>query len=335
MKRMRRRLAPFSALFSLLLALPLWASAGDLIEVPIPGGKDGVGFDELRFAPGLRKILAPGGGTGKLFLVDLETRKVTGISGFGIGAYKGGHGQGVTSADEGRGLVFLVDRTSMTLAALDPATWRIADAVPVSSAPDAVRYVAATGEVWVTEPAAGRIEVFSLSQSTRLEHAAFIPVPGGPQALELDPLRGLAYTHLQKEETLALDVSSRAEAGRWRNGCAASRGLALDAERGLLFSGCSEGKVTAVSLRERGKLLSSLDVGPGVDAIAYSPKRRRLYVPAGKSELLAVVSAADDGTLTQLDEVYAPRGAHCAAADDRGGVWICDPAGGRLGFLLD
>src|ERR1019366_399675 len=53
------------------------ADAGWAISpVPLPGGAPGIGFDDLRYAPVLGQILAPGGRTGNLDLVDPGTLAV-------------------------------------------------------------------------------------------------------------------------------------------------------------------------------------------------------------------------------------------------------------------
>src|SRR5690348_14159515 len=93
--------------------------------VPLPGGSPaGIGFDDMRYSPSLHRVIAPAGRTGALDLVDPATKKVTSIPGFSSDTSFGGgagHGQGTTSADEGRGLLFASDRTARTLVVVDPA----------------------------------------------------------------------------------------------------------------------------------------------------------------------------------------------------------------------
>ena len=84
--------------------------------VAIPGAQGGTGFDDLLFSPKLKKVIVPGGGTGQVLLIDPATQEMTPI---GIlnpkNVYYGDHGQGVTSADEGDGFLFTIDRTAMTV----------------------------------------------------------------------------------------------------------------------------------------------------------------------------------------------------------------------------
>src|SRR5438309_69432 len=52
------------------------------IPVDVPGGAGGAGFDDLRWAPALGRVLVPGARTGNLDLIDPVTREVKAIGGF-------------------------------------------------------------------------------------------------------------------------------------------------------------------------------------------------------------------------------------------------------------
>src|SRR6187200_1920565 len=61
------------------------SSASARIEVStiaLPGGEGGIGFDDLRYSPRLRRVLVPAGRTGAVDLVDLATGEVEAIRGF-------------------------------------------------------------------------------------------------------------------------------------------------------------------------------------------------------------------------------------------------------------
>ena len=314
--------------------LPLPAVTLTATPVPLPGGEGGIGFDDLLFVPELGRIVVPAGRTGNLDLVDPATREVTAIGGFSaVSPAAEGHGAGTTSADYGRGLLFATDRTARKLVVVDPAAKKIVAKADLAGSPDYVRWVAPTGEIWVTEPDGERIEIFSLPKSGPPvpRHAAFLPVPGGPESLVVDAGRGRAYANLwEKQSTLAIDVRARSVALPLRNPCAGARGLALDARRNLLFIGCAEGRAAALDLARGGALAGVFGRGSGVDIIAYSPALGHLYLPGSKSSTLAVIGVSAKGALGLLAVGVTARGAHCAAADDRGGVWVCDPERGRL-----
>lgn len=324
---------------AMFVAAALLSAAGAAAPVPLPmpGGEAGIGFDDLRYSPELGRVVVPAGRTGRLDLVDPRSRAVESVDGFTrTGSRTRGHGDGTTSADFGDGFVFAIDRTDRTLNVVDPRERRLVTRAKLGGAPDYVRWVGATGEVWVTEPDRERVEVFRFERTSApaLTRTATISIPGGPEALVVDSASGRAYTNTFKDATIAIEIRTRAVAARWSNGCRGARGIALDAPRGLVFVGCEEGKAVALEVSQ-GKAVGAVGTGDGVDGIAYSDKLAHLYVPAGDAGTLTVVAVGEHGELRALGAVPAARDAHCAAADDQGNVWICDPGKGRLLVVAD
>src|SRR5712692_7645751 len=135
-----------------LSCVGMLAASGAITPTPLalPGGESGIGFDDMGFASSIHRVLVPAGRSGNLDLIDPDTKQVTAIGGFSSRAsFGGGHGQGVTSADEGRGLLFATDRDAKKLNVIDPKTQSVVATAPLAGGPDYVRYVPATGEVWV------------------------------------------------------------------------------------------------------------------------------------------------------------------------------------------
>jgi len=325
------------ALFASLSAFFLAAQAGGPISIDLPGGSGGIGFDDLRFAPSLNALLVPAGRTGALDLVDPRTGAVTTIGGFHkTGKFGGGHGEGTTSADEGRAFLFATDRDSKEVAVVDPRARQIVSRGKLSASPDYVRFAAPTGEIWVTEPDAERIEIFHVEGKTPGSPVAAgrIEVKGGPESLVIDAKRGRAYSHLWGGRTVAIDLKTKAIVATWSNGCKGSRGIALDEERGFLFVGCGEGKAVVLNAAD-GRPLSSATAGDGVDIIDYSPKLGHLYFPGGKSATMATFAVSPTGVLSLLGTVPTAAGAHCVVADPSGNAYVCDPQKGRLLVFKD
>jgi hypothetical protein len=186
--------------------------------------------------------------------------------------------------------------------------------VDLAGDPDYVRWVAPTGELWVTQPDKDRIEIFTLPATGPAVpvHKELLAVPGGPESLIVDAAHGRAYTHLWKSTTLAINLKTRAIVARWPNGCTGSRGIALDAERGFLFAGCAEGKAVVLDVNKNGAVLSTLRAGAGVDIIAYNPRLGHLYLPGGTSQTMAILGVSKTGKLSLLSTVKTARGAHSA-----------------------
>jgi hypothetical protein len=326
----------------LLLAPPAVSAAAPAKlaaeAVPLPGGEGGIGFDDLGYSARLGKVLVPAGRTGKLQLIDPATRKMEEVAGFQASdPADSGHGAGTTSAEEGKGWIFAIDRTALRLSVIDPRKRAIVAGAPLAGSPDYVRYVAATNEVWVTEPDKDGIEVFSLSSADppAPSHHAFLPIPGGPESLVIDGGAKRAYANLWKSSTVAIDLAAHKVVQTWPNGCEGSRGLALDAGRGLLFVGCAEGGADVLDLAHGGAVKDRFRFGAGTDIVAYDAKLGHLYVPASKTGQMAVVGVSREGKLSLLATADTAVGAHCAVADGRRQVWVCDPKGGRLLVVRD
>lgn len=306
-----------------------------IVPVALPGGSAGIGFDDLGYSPDLGRVLVPAGRTGNLDLIDPKSLAVTTIAGFSSeAAYGGGHVEGTTSADVAEGRLIAIDRTRRVLVVIDPSTKQIVGSANLASGPDYVRYVTSTHEVWVTEPDAEQIEILSLTGQAPA-HAGTISIKGGPESLVIDPSGLRAYTHLWNDQTVAVDLNSRSVSAPWSNGCSTgSRGIALDTSRGFLFTGCAEGKVTALDVKS-GKLLSTQSIDSGVDVIAYNPQLAHLYAPSASSGALAVVGVSTQGQLSLLGTASTARGAHCVTVDNLGQAWVCDPDHGQLLMVQD
>jgi len=295
----------------------------------------GIGFDDLGFSRQLRKVLVPAGGSGRIDLVDPDSFAVTSTVRGASTPYAGGHGDGITSADSDGTRLFATDRTSKRVLVVNPSTGALSTWAPLAGHPDYVRWVGATRELWVTEPDEERIEIFSLGPDDVLRAAGQLSIEGGPESLVIDETGKRAFTHLWKGVTLAIDVGKRSVLAKWPNGCRGSRGIAFDAQDGLVFAACAEGRLVALDVNHDGRKLGSIATGDGVDVIAYNPTLRHAYVPASKTADMTVVGVSAAGELRSLRVVPTAKGAHCVAADDRAHAWVCDPVHGQLLLVTD
>jgi hypothetical protein len=188
----------------------------------------------------------------------------------------------------------------------------------------------------VTEPGAEQIEIFSWSGTPEEPPVAVatIPVANGPESLVIDETAGRAYSHRWQRSTVAIDMKGRQIVEEWATGCAASRGIEIDAKRRFLFVACSEGTVSVFDLKD-GHRLSTMAAGAGFDVIGYSVGLGHLYLAGSSCACLIVAGVSDVGAIGLLGRRPAPSGTHCAAADDRGSAWVCDPDSGRIWRVRD
>jgi DNA-binding beta-propeller fold protein YncE len=307
---------------------PLKAAA-----VSLPGGEEGIGFDDIVYAPDLRQVIVPAAQTGRVYLVDPTTRSHESCA-----AWQGR----TTSADAGDGYVFASDRSHSAVNVIDPKLHKVVASATLKMEPDIVRYVPATHEVWVTEedPQKGQVEIltFSADSNIRLSHVADVKVTGGgPESLAVDPVRSRVYTNREDQKrTVAIDIASRRIVAEWKNGTElSSSGLALDEAGGWLFVGSGAGGVSVVDVVHNGKILGTLKVGKGTDIIGYNPSLRHVYVPDPKEGTLAIIGVSSAGEPRLLGIVETAKGSHAATADNRGQVWVTDPRHGQLLVVKD
>ncbi|HEY6843875.1 MAG TPA: hypothetical protein VI391_06885 [Thermoanaerobaculia bacterium] len=301
-------------------------------SIPIAHDGKGIGFDDLGYSRSLQRVLVPAGRTGSIVLIDPANHSTTAITGLSREeSYGGGHGEGTTSVDEGGGALYATDRTAQEVVVIDPVSRAITARARLASGPDYVRYVAPTGELWVTEPDSGRIEIFTLSP---LKHAGFITVAGGPESLIIDAAGGRAFTHLWDGASVAIDIHSRQITSKWPNRCGGSRGIAFDAKSQFLFAACTEGKAVVMDVAHGGKVLATARSGRGVDIIDYDPVRRHLYFPAARSATLTIFNVGANGALTAVSTTPIVQGSHCVTTDGKD-AYVCDPNGGRILIVHD
>lgn len=291
--------------------------------LPLPGGEDGIPFDDLHFAREPGRVVAPGGSTDRVALIDPAAMEVTALDAAGA----------VDSADAGGGLVFALHRSSSRLEVLDAESGASLASAPVTGAPDYVRFVASRGEVWITEPGSGRIEVFALPDSGEPvpASAGFVEIGGGPEGLAIDDQRGVAYAHRFSGELVVIDLAERAVIASWDTGCGGAHGIpAFDSARGLVFAGCRDAEVVVLDASSGAVLDRRALDGGGATILAYSAALGHFYLRGDPGQEVEILEVAGDGTLTLLGAVQAGLEGHCAQADDAGQFYVCDARRGQL-----
>jgi hypothetical protein len=309
--------------------------------LPLPGVTGSTNFDDFQFDAASGKLLIPAGQSGKLEIVDPATRAVTTtISGFSTDPAPNGRHGGTTSASAGAGYWFASDRSTHTVNIVDPKKGAIVATAKLAGGPDYVRYVAPTGEVWVTEPHdGGLIEVFKLTTGDppSLTSTGTFPVPDAPESLVIDATRGRAYTNDEpKQKTEAIDLKTHAIVATWPNACKGeASGMVLDEARGLIVIGCGEGAAAVLDIAHDGAQRGYFRIVTHTDIIGYDPTLGHVYLPGAQSATMAILGLSSAGDLSLLGIASAAQGSKCVVMDDRHTAWICDPAHGQLLYVPD
>ena len=171
------------------------------------------------------------------------------------------------------------------------STGNLVTSSPVQSAPDIIRFISATNELWVTEKELNQIEIFSISDDDPpvLKSSRVISVPNGPEALVIDDQRGLAFTNRPNQGlTDVIQVMTHSVIAQWGNGCSSAKGMAVDENEGYLFEACGEGKLVVMDINNDGYQVTSQNYGGDLDSVAYNPNLHHVYLPSSASGMVAI-----------------------------------------------
>jgi DNA-binding beta-propeller fold protein YncE len=303
-------------------------------SIALPGGPP-AGMDYLAYDAATGRVWVPAGNTGNVDVIDVATGKLTTLGGFAtkLASRPGRPARtvGPSSVTVGDAAVWIGNRGDDSVCAFDRRSLAKGPCAMLASMPDGIAYVADTREVWVTSPRDGTIIIIGVAGKEPSAPVA-IKLEGEPEGYAVEPGRGLFYTNLEdRDRTLAIDVKTRKVVASWPTGCGSDgpRGLALDAQRRLLFAACTDGAVS-FDLGKSGKAVGRIQTGGGVDNLDYRAGKGLLYVASARDGKLTVARVADGGAITKIASPATASGARNPVVDAAGTAYVADSAGGRL-----
>jgi len=289
---------------------------------------DYIGYDETT-----ESVWVPGGNTGKTFVIDARTEHVRSVDGFPVREVEG-RALGPSSVTFGPHSAFIGNRADATVCAVNISSLKREGCSTLGSTPDGLAYVGSTREVWATTPRTHSIAVLGVTDAGFVD-AGQIQLDGQPEGYAVDNKRARFFTNLEdKDETLAIDLSTHAVKARWKTGCGEGgpRGMAIDSDRGLLFVACTGGLV-AFGLDREGARIGSAVTGNGVDNPAIVTGLKRVFAAAGAAGSLSIFEYGPDGRLSPLRTLKTAPGVRVVTADRLGKAFAADSAGGRIWVL--
>jgi DNA-binding beta-propeller fold protein YncE len=267
-------------------------------------GPDG-GWDLVRVDPSNNRVLLAHGRT--VTAIDLATKAVSSFA----------PGQLLHDAMpvNGGAEVLVTNGGTSTAVFYDAKTNAQVASVDTGKGPDAMTFDAKTGLVLVMNHAGGTVTLVDPKAHKALD---LIEV-GGALELAATDGSGKAYVNVEdKNEIAVIDVPKRTVLARWAlTGCDGPTGLAYDAADKLLIAAC-DGATDLVDART-GKVVQTLATGKGADGVAFDPKQKLAFVPAGRAGTLSVISVAGGGKAAIVDTVPTQISARTIAIDERTG----------------
>jgi DNA-binding beta-propeller fold protein YncE len=230
----------------------------------------------------------------KVEVIDGRRDKILG-SVVGIGG--GTHGTAISLAT-GRG--FTDDGKNGLAIAFDLKTQRILARIPTGPDADAITRDPVTDRIFVVEGDPGVIAVIDPKTE-----AVVGQVKAG-EKLEYAAADGKGFVYVsgeEKSDLLKIDARTLEIVGRFATpACESPHGLAVDAEGHRAFMGCVNGLIMVVDT-DSGKLVAELAIGKGSDAVAWDPKRLRVFSSNGGDGTISVYRQISPDEYKQLPSI--------------------------------
>ena len=181
--------------------------------------------------------------------------------------------------------------------------------------PDALLYEPVTKRVFSFNGGSSSACAFDAATGAIVDS---LPLGGKPEFAVADG-KGSVYVNIEStSEVVAFDAKSLKVARRSPLAPGEEpTGLAMDGERQLLFSGCSNQHMAVVDAKT-GKLAGTLPIGQGVDAVAFDAKRRTAFASCGDGTL-TVAREKKPGEFAVAETDSTQRGARTMALDEKTG----------------
>ena len=206
-------------------------------------------------------------------VIDLDTEKSIGV----IEGMQGVHGIAIINVlNKG----FISDSRANEVIVFDIKTLKIIKRIPLSKkGADAIMYDPYSRLIFTFN---GDSQSACVINPLKLEEQATIDLGGAPEFAVADG-KGIIYNNL--EDKSSLDVIDSKDLKVLRSfplePCGGPTGLALDAKNKRLFTVCRENKGMSVINIETGKVVNTLAIGAGVDAVVYDEAQHLVFVSNG------------------------------------------------------
>ena len=185
--------------------------------------------------------------------------------------------------------------------------------IKVGKKPDAIIYEPLTKRVYVMNGDSESITVLNAADGAV---AGTIPLGGGPEFAVSDG-KGNLYVNLEEQnETLHIDVHALKVKDRWPLApCATPTSLSLDREHRRLFVGCRSHHF-AVLDADSGKVIFTAPIGDRVDAGAWDPETKLVYLSTGDGKVFIFHQDSPD-KYSAVEEITTKTGAKTMGYDPK------------------
>jgi DNA-binding beta-propeller fold protein YncE len=257
-------------------------------KVPIAG--DATYYDYLFVDEAARRLYVSFGGDVVIFDIDHDrlAGRLTGL--------KKVHGIAA-----GAGRLFVTDGSLNIVRAFDGKTLAPVGDVKTDANPDAILFDPASQQVFAFNHTGKSATLFD---PTTLKVNATLELGGAVEFGRADG-KGTVWVNLEdKSEMVRIDAKKRTVTAHWPLGpCEEPTGLAFDPKHRRLFAGCNN-KLMAVVDADSGKVVTTVPIGPGVDATGFDPATGNIFNSCGDEDGSLVVIHQDGADKYRVLETH-------------------------------
>lgn len=250
-------------------------------KISLPG--DG-GYDYLFIDKQSNKLYVSHGTT--VQVIDLTTEQLIGS----IGNMLGNHGITIASST-GKG--FISDGKANAVIVFDPASLKTIKVIPLSGQkPDAIIYDPFSNQVFAFNGGSNNAAVIDVNA---LKETGTITLNGAPEFAVADG-HGKIYNNIEDKNMLkVIDSRSLKVISTFPlSPCGGPTGMALDSIDQRLFTACRENKGMSVIDITSGKVITTVPIGAGVDAVAYDAATKLIFCSNGDGTTTIIKQATAD-----------------------------------------
>ena len=250
-------------------------------KIPVPGdaGYDYVAIDEVN-----NHLFVSHGIS--FNVIDLATEQpIASIDGM-----KGVHGIAIVN-EVNKG--FISDGKANAVVVVDLTSFKILKTISLEAKDeDGIIYDPYSKKVFVFN---GDSKSTCIIDINTLDLVKTIDLGGGPEFAVSDG-KGLIYNNIEDQNSLkVIDTKTLSVKSTYPlSPCGGPTGIAMDKANGRLFTGCRSNKGLSIVDANSGKVLNTLPIGAGVDAVVYDPETKLIFVSNADATVTIIQQKSPD-----------------------------------------
>lgn len=229
--------------------------------------------------------------------IDVVNAKTGALVGKVEGIPGGTHGIGVSHA---AGLGFTDDGKAGEAVAFNLETLKVERRIKADADADAIVFDKSSGHVFIIEGDPAAVQV--IDPKTK---SVIATIPGGGK-LEYGVSDGRGHVFIngeEKQDIVRINTLTNTVDAHWPlPNCKSPHGLAMDVMNHRLFSGCVNTSMVVMN-SDTGAIVTTLPIGRGSDAVAFDPKRKRVFSSNGLDGTISVFQQASRDSYKALKPI--------------------------------